>query len=260
MPIEPQTFALYRFYGSGGTLLYIGVTGSLPRRLGQHNEDKNWWAGVARVEVEHYPSRTAVLEAEKRAIVAEKPLYNGTHNDAGSRWKAAAPAKPTPAPPRRPTPEEIRRIETRSWRLGKVVGLSDAAVEVLKLADPAEADGLRAMAREALGDDDVALQDDDADLLVEMARQLAYRLDGRLNGLRNACRRLLQALPPDLLAQIVGDADLQVRENDPDADEHMYECWRVFSLAYYLEENVFHTAPPPGADPWPGLSEGEVPF
>lgn len=79
---EPQTFALYRFHGAGGTLLYIGVTGYLPRRLTQHNGEKEWWSGVARIEVEHYPTREAVLAAERRAIVEEQPLYNERHNPA----------------------------------------------------------------------------------------------------------------------------------------------------------------------------------
>lgn len=81
---EPH--ALYRFYGAGGTLLYIGITNSLPRRLTQHNDKKPWWLGVSTVKVEHYPSREAVLEAEKRAIIAERPLYNEKHNKDGLGW------------------------------------------------------------------------------------------------------------------------------------------------------------------------------
>lgn len=77
-PDEPH--ALYRFYGAGGTLLYIGITNSIPVRLKRHSEDKPWWLGVTRIMVEHYPDRLAVLEAERRAIIAEKPLYNEVHN------------------------------------------------------------------------------------------------------------------------------------------------------------------------------------
>lgn len=75
---EPH--ALYRFYGAGGTLLYVGITNSIPVRLKAHNKDKPWWLGVTNITVEHYPDRRAVLEAERRAIAAERPLYNGTHN------------------------------------------------------------------------------------------------------------------------------------------------------------------------------------
>lgn len=81
-----QPHTLYRFFGSGGTLLYIGITNSIPRRLRQHNDKKDWWLGVASITTEHYPSREAVLEAEKRAIIAEAPLYNDHHNQAGKQW------------------------------------------------------------------------------------------------------------------------------------------------------------------------------
>lgn len=82
-----QTHALYRFYGSGGTLLYIGITNSIPTRLKQHHRDKEWWLGVSEIRVEHYPTREAVEEAERRAIIAEKPLYNDVHNAAGKVWR-----------------------------------------------------------------------------------------------------------------------------------------------------------------------------
>lgn len=87
-----QTHALYRFFGAGGTLLYIGITNSIPTRLKAHNRDKPWWLGVSRIEVEHYPSRQAVLEAERRAIIAEKPLYNQQHNRAAP-WEQVDTAR-----------------------------------------------------------------------------------------------------------------------------------------------------------------------
>lgn len=75
---EPH--ALYRFYGAGGTLLYIGITNSIPVRLKRHSSEKAWWTGVTNITLEHYPDRLAVLEAERRAIIAERPLYNEVHN------------------------------------------------------------------------------------------------------------------------------------------------------------------------------------
>jgi GIY-YIG catalytic domain. len=77
-PDEPH--ALYRFYGAGGTLLYIGITNEIPRRLKDHSRNKPWWLGVTNIKVEHYPNRQSVLEAERRAIIAERPLYNDQHN------------------------------------------------------------------------------------------------------------------------------------------------------------------------------------
>lgn len=72
--------ALYRFYDRSGRLLYIGITMDLGGRWGAHNRDKPWWREVASATVEHYPSREAVLAAEKAAIKAERPVHNVVHN------------------------------------------------------------------------------------------------------------------------------------------------------------------------------------
>jgi hypothetical protein len=90
--LQVRPHALYRFFGAGGTLLYIGITADLPTRLHDHRDDKPWWLGVTNVTLEHYPSRDAVLEAERRAIVAERPLCNNHHNEAGR----VKPSKPEP--------------------------------------------------------------------------------------------------------------------------------------------------------------------
>lgn len=38
---------VYRFYDSGGALLYVGSTGNLWYRFGQHAADREWWPDVA---------------------------------------------------------------------------------------------------------------------------------------------------------------------------------------------------------------------
>lgn len=72
--------SLYRFYDATGVLLYIGITNSIPRRLGEHDERKPWFAESVRATFEHHPSRAAALAAEKKAIKAERPKYNIVHN------------------------------------------------------------------------------------------------------------------------------------------------------------------------------------
>lgn len=72
--------SLYRFFDAAGTLLYVGITNHLPRRLGQHGEDKPWFAQASTVTVEHYPDRAAALTAETAAITGERPVYNVHHN------------------------------------------------------------------------------------------------------------------------------------------------------------------------------------
>jgi hypothetical protein len=90
--LESKAHALYRFFGADGALLYIGITASLPNRLARHKEDKPWWCDVADIRVEHFQSRRAVLEAERAAIVAEKPLHNVRHNGLTARPAPASPA------------------------------------------------------------------------------------------------------------------------------------------------------------------------
>lgn len=75
-----STTALYRFYGAGDELLYIGITNSIPRRLDQHSDSKPWYTEARRITVEHHPTRGDALAAEMAAIKAERPKYNIQHN------------------------------------------------------------------------------------------------------------------------------------------------------------------------------------
>jgi predicted GIY-YIG superfamily endonuclease len=79
--------ALYRFFGQGGQLLYIGITRDPSSRWGQHRGDKPWWFEVQRIEIESLPDRASALKAERLAIQSEKPRYNVVHN----RRTSAAP-------------------------------------------------------------------------------------------------------------------------------------------------------------------------
>jgi len=74
---------LYRFFDAADRLLYIGITVGIRSRLMKHEVEKSWYGEIARISVEHFPNRLAVLAAEKAAIQAEKPLHNVQHN--GSR-------------------------------------------------------------------------------------------------------------------------------------------------------------------------------
>lgn len=71
--------ALYRFFDSAGTLLYVGQTRDPGRRLAQHGGEKSWWERVANVTIEWCDDRAAALEAEKTAIREERPLFNIQH-------------------------------------------------------------------------------------------------------------------------------------------------------------------------------------
>jgi hypothetical protein len=67
---------LYRLYGEGDVLLYVGISGKWPSRMSQHARSKRWWDDVVTVKREVLPTRAEALAAEGRAILDEKPLYN----------------------------------------------------------------------------------------------------------------------------------------------------------------------------------------
>jgi predicted GIY-YIG superfamily endonuclease len=72
--------ALYRMYGHDGALLYVGITCDIGSRFTTHSADKPWWTEVARIEIEHYPTREAALAAERAEIKARRPRWNIIHN------------------------------------------------------------------------------------------------------------------------------------------------------------------------------------
>ncbi|MFI7618039.1 GIY-YIG nuclease family protein [Nonomuraea terrae] len=78
---------LYRLFGDGGELLYVGIAIDLKKRLRQHI-CQWWWPEVAALRVERHPNRLEALSAEKAAIEAEGPKYNTQH--AGRRSPAPA--------------------------------------------------------------------------------------------------------------------------------------------------------------------------
>lgn len=72
--------SLYLYYDRNDLLLYVGITARGVSRNREHNATKEWWPFVARQEVEHYPSRSAALAAERSAIRAFHPPFNIQHN------------------------------------------------------------------------------------------------------------------------------------------------------------------------------------
>jgi predicted GIY-YIG superfamily endonuclease len=67
---------LYRHFGKDGSLLYIGISLSAINRLGQHKDHSHWFESISRVEIENFETREETIEAEAKAIFAEKPKHN----------------------------------------------------------------------------------------------------------------------------------------------------------------------------------------
>ncbi|TFV33148.1 type II toxin-antitoxin system prevent-host-death family antitoxin [Streptomyces sp. T1317-0309] len=79
MPLEDQLTALYRFYDSSGTLLYVGITNDPEARWRYHALTKAWWPAVAKKIVDWRPDRPDAERAEAAAIFAERPIHNCVH-------------------------------------------------------------------------------------------------------------------------------------------------------------------------------------
>jgi predicted GIY-YIG superfamily endonuclease len=67
---------LYRAYGSKGELLYIGISSQWHHRLHQHEKTSEWIEQATNVTIERFPDRESVSLAERKAVEAEKPIYN----------------------------------------------------------------------------------------------------------------------------------------------------------------------------------------
>lgn len=67
---------LYRYFGAGSILLYVGISRDVWKRQSEHRLRSPWYDLVVRVETETHPSRYAAQTAEIKAIRTEKPLYN----------------------------------------------------------------------------------------------------------------------------------------------------------------------------------------
>ena len=70
---------LYRHFSEDGTLLYVGISLSTLKRLGQHKQNSKWFAEIVTVTIEHYDCRQTAAAKECEAIQKEKPRYNIAH-------------------------------------------------------------------------------------------------------------------------------------------------------------------------------------
>lgn len=70
---------LYRHFDMEGRLLYVGISISAMKRLGQHKVHSHWFQQIASMTIESFDTRAAAIDAETRAIMTEKPLHNIKH-------------------------------------------------------------------------------------------------------------------------------------------------------------------------------------
>lgn len=71
--------ALYRCFDEAGSLLYVGQSLVVQKRLDLHSNASEWFSRVRSITVEPYEDGNELLIAEKLAIRAEKPALNQHH-------------------------------------------------------------------------------------------------------------------------------------------------------------------------------------
>lgn len=110
---EEEAHILYRFFGGGDVLLYVGVTVNPGNRMAAHATGKPWWQSVRTITLQHFSNSADLMRAEREAIKAEGPLFNVHHNrrnrqrrPAGWGVRGAQEVAPYPTPPQ--TVDEAR--------------------------------------------------------------------------------------------------------------------------------------------------------
>ena len=74
-------------------MLYVGVTRDPARRFAIHCVSKDWAHDVATIRLEWFRSKTDAIDAERAAIISERPVYNFQHNGL-KPTRFAAPTSP----------------------------------------------------------------------------------------------------------------------------------------------------------------------
>jgi predicted GIY-YIG superfamily endonuclease len=73
---QRQPWLVYRFYGEGRALLYVGVTSDWAVRYGQHKLAARWFSLAREVELEHFSRRDDAYAREADIIRDDGPRYN----------------------------------------------------------------------------------------------------------------------------------------------------------------------------------------
>ena len=73
MEMETVPGQLYRHYDSEGSLLYVGVSRNVLRRL---HTTSHWFREIVRIEITHFATWEEARAAERQALATENPKYN----------------------------------------------------------------------------------------------------------------------------------------------------------------------------------------
>ena len=83
MSATDKTHVVYRAYDDEGTLLYIGLTRNLGRRMSEHERSSAWFRWMARYEVSGPYNEGWAYSLEGRLIARMCPVFNLSHANGG---------------------------------------------------------------------------------------------------------------------------------------------------------------------------------
>lgn len=84
-----KTYWVYRHFDVLGVLLYVGMTRCPVKRRSEHRRKSQWWPRVDRIDMRRQRNRHAAQQAERVAVIREKPLFNKHHRPKDGRRDAA---------------------------------------------------------------------------------------------------------------------------------------------------------------------------
>lgn len=104
--------ALYRIWGDGDQLLYIGISNNFGTRWKTHAKQQPWWDEMRRLSADAwYDDRDEAEAIEAAAIKAERPKYNKLH--AVPAVRASQPRTEPPRPSTAHAPQPFRECHCR---------------------------------------------------------------------------------------------------------------------------------------------------
>lgn len=149
MWLDNKRTALYRLYGEGDVLLYIGITHDIEERFKRHSELKDWWPQVTRHTEEWFADRPTAAAAELAAIKSEGALHNSMGTPWAPRQRQLEPDERTVKQLRSNLGEQCQRV----FYSGEAVAVVDGTLKRKRIAVVVSPD-FYARALAALGDDD----------------------------------------------------------------------------------------------------------
>lgn len=159
---EPDPTAVYRMFGQGDRLLYVGASHAPLVRIAQHADDRPWWRQVDRISLDWFPCRESALAVEKSAIERENPAYNVAHNDGRfERLALVANLRTAPLSDAQLVERAIRDGMTSTRLLLKAYGLPDSRARriarMIRAAQVADAPPLEPAEAAAMTDAELAI-------------------------------------------------------------------------------------------------------